>query len=213
MKDRLTTAPQPMERPQGSCGTWNARRATGTASWPLEQPQGFWNARSAIGTRLGASGTPVGLLERALAPLERPQGYFVLFVGRRYYLRPNPLRSPPLRPLERAQATGTRLGASGTARRGLVKSHYYTRATHGIVEVMWSNRGAFVERNFAIVVLKCRMRVQNYYFFLTWQWVVPDCVRFWSGLRAISLWLPRLPRLPRLPHVCFFLKIVVYIGF
>ena len=31
-------------------------------------------------------------------------------------------------------------------RRGLVKNHYYTRATHGIVEVMWSNRGAFVER-------------------------------------------------------------------
>ena len=50
-------------------------------------------------------------------------------------------------------------------RRGLVKNHYYTRATHGIVEVMWSNRGAFVERDFAIVVLKCRMRVQNYYFF------------------------------------------------
>ena len=31
-------------------------------------------------------------------------------------------------------------------RRGLVKNHYYTRATHGIVEVMWSNRGAFVEK-------------------------------------------------------------------
>ena len=62
MKDRLTTAPQPLERPQCSCGTWNAR--------------------SAIGTAL----------------------------------------------------------------RGLVKKHYYTRATHGIVEVMWSNRGAFVEK-------------------------------------------------------------------
>ena len=33
-------------------------------------------------------------------------------------------------------------------RRGLVKNHYYTRATHGIVEVMWSNRGAFVEKGF-----------------------------------------------------------------
>ena len=31
-------------------------------------------------------------------------------------------------------------------RRGLVKNHYYTRATHRIVEVMWSNRGAFVEK-------------------------------------------------------------------
>ena len=40
--------------------------------------------------------------------MERPQGYFVLFVGRRYYLRPNPLRSPPLRTLWNAQsATGT----------------------------------------------------------------------------------------------------------
>ena len=77
-------------------------------------------------------------------------------------------------------------------RRGLVKKHYYTRATHGIVEVMWSNRGAFVERGFlswvpenygflgraeALVARrfsgavsamrpKCRMRVQNYYFFV-----------------------------------------------
>ena len=36
--------------------------------------------------------------------LERPQGYFVLFVGRRYYLRPNP-------PLERPPALGTRFSA------------------------------------------------------------------------------------------------------
>ena len=47
MKDRLTTAPLPLERPQGSFGTWNA-------------PWRNWNG---------------------------PQGYFVLFVGRRYYLR------------------------------------------------------------------------------------------------------------------------------
>ena len=128
MKDRLTTAPLPLDRPQCSCGTLNARSAIGTASWPLEQPQGFWNAQA--------------LLER-----------------------------PP---------------ASWNAHRGLVKNHYYTRATHGIVEAMWSNRGAFVERDFAIVVLKCRMRVQIYYFFLTWQWVGSDCVRYWSGLRACA---------------------------
>ena len=73
--------------------------------------------------------------------LERPQGYFVLFVGRRYYLRPIILWNA-LRPLEQS------LGYTWNARRGLVKSHYYTRATHGIVEVMWSNRGAFVERGF-----------------------------------------------------------------
>ena len=100
--------------------------------------------------------------------MERPQGYFVLFVGRRYYLRPNPLRSPPLRPLERAKRYWNSLWPTGTEPRlylerrsapwnglrplgtpaGLVKNHYYTRATHGIVEVMWSNRGAFVERGF-----------------------------------------------------------------
>ena len=35
MKDRLTTAPLPLERPQGSFGTWNA-------------PWRLWNARRAI---------------------------------------------------------------------------------------------------------------------------------------------------------------------
>ena len=201
MKDRLTTAPLPLERPQ--C-YWNAPWRIWNSLQPLEQP--------------------AGLLERAKRywngpwPLERPQGYWnapwriwnarraILYcslAGRDkslYYLRPNPLRSPPLRPLERAKrlwnaqallerplANGTRkrywngLRPLGTPAGGLVKNHYYTRATHGIVEVMWSNRGAFVERDFAIVVLKCRMRVQNYYFFLTWQWVGPDCVRYWSG--------------------------------
>ena len=102
--------------------------------------------------------------------LDLPQGYFVLFVGRRYYLRPNPLRSvlhPPLRTLWNARsAIGTRKalleqppalerppGLWNGLRllerpQGVRKNHYYTRATHGIVEVMWSNRGAFVERGF-----------------------------------------------------------------
>ena len=96
-----------------------------------------WNARRALGT----PGTPEG-------PWNCPKGYFVLFVGRRYYLRPNPLRSPPLRPLERAKRYWNAPPASWNARRGFVKNHYYTRATHGIVEAMWSNRGAFVERGF-----------------------------------------------------------------
>ena len=39
-------------------------------------------------------------LTTAPLPLERPQGYFVLFVGRRYYLRPP--SATPL-PLERAK--------------------------------------------------------------------------------------------------------------
>ena len=72
MKDRLTTAPLPMERPQGSCGTWNARSATGTGF-------SLWNSPQAIGTAAGYWNGPW--------PMERPQGYFVLFVGRRYYLR------------------------------------------------------------------------------------------------------------------------------
>ena len=53
-------------------------------------------------------------LTTAPLPLERPQGYFVLFVGRRYYLRPNPLRSPPLRPLERAKRYWNGLRPLGT---------------------------------------------------------------------------------------------------
>ena len=86
---------------------WNAQSASGTASGlgtpeePWNCPKGKWNAQSATGTARRANGTRE-------APLERPQGYFVLFVGRRYYLRPNPLRSPPLRTLWNAQsATGT----------------------------------------------------------------------------------------------------------
>ena len=46
MKDRLTTAPQPMERPQCSCGTWNA-------------PWRIWNARRQL-EQASASGTPEG---------------------------------------------------------------------------------------------------------------------------------------------------------
>ena len=78
MKDRLTTAPLPLERPKRN---WNRLQ-------PLEQSLWLY--------------------------LERPQGYFVLFVGRRYYLRPNPLRSPPLRPLERAKRYWNGLRPLGT---------------------------------------------------------------------------------------------------
>ena len=57
MKDRLTTAPLPMERPQGFCGTWNARSAIGTGF-------SLWN-----------SPWP---MERALAQSERPAGLFCI---------------------------------------------------------------------------------------------------------------------------------------
>ena len=77
----------------------------------------------------------------------------------------------------------------------------HTRYTR-IVEAMWSNRADFVERRsdgalyfgmpksfsevrddegYLPLRPKCRMRVQNYCFFLTWQWVGSDCVRYWSG--------------------------------
>ena len=49
-------------------------------------------------------------LTTAPLPLERPQGYFVLFVGRRYYLRPIILWNA-LRPLEQSLAlSGTPAG-------------------------------------------------------------------------------------------------------
>ena len=111
MKDRLTTAPLPLERPQGSCGTWNARSAFGTASWPLE---------------------------RALAQLERPQGYFVLFVGRRYYLRPIILWNA-LRPLE--QSLWLYLERpQGVSKKPLLHTRY-TRNRGGNVEQSWCFRG------------------------------------------------------------------------
>ena len=53
MKDRLTTAPLPLERPQCSSRPWNAPWRICNRLQPLEQPQGFWNARSATGTALG----------------------------------------------------------------------------------------------------------------------------------------------------------------
>ena len=63
MKDRLTTAPLPLDRPQCSCGTLNARSAIGTGF-------SFWNSPQAIGTGFSlwnaqsATGTASGLLER-----------------------------------------------------------------------------------------------------------------------------------------------------
>ena len=94
----------------------------------MERAKRYWNG-------LRPLGTPAVLLER-------PKGYWnaPLANGTREAL------------LERPPANGTRKAllerppASWNARMGLVKNYYYTRATHGIVEVMWSNRGAFVER-------------------------------------------------------------------
>ena len=89
-----------------------------------------------------ASGTPA----RLFAAVERPQGYFVLFVGRRYYLRPIILWNA-LRPLE--QSLWLYLERpQGVSKKPLLHTRY-TR----IVEIMWSNRGDFVERGFLSGVL------------------------------------------------------------
>ena len=98
-----------MERPPAS---WTARRAIGTAA-------GFWNSRRRWNGPW-PSGTPEGLLEQSRRlyldrrrllerppALDRPQGYFVLFIGSRYYLRPIILWNA-------RRAIGTALRASGT---------------------------------------------------------------------------------------------------
>ena len=64
---------------------WTALRAFGTASGLLKLPSAWPYLERPL-----ANGTPSGPLERAKR-LERPQGslaVLVLFVGRRYYLRP-----------------------------------------------------------------------------------------------------------------------------
>ena len=77
---------------------WTALRPFGTEPWLyLERPPGYWNARSANGT-IWNFGTALGLLEQSLwLYLERAKRLWngrkalaalVLFVGRRYYLRP-----------------------------------------------------------------------------------------------------------------------------
>ena len=91
---------------------------------PYGTAAGFWNARKALRGR----GTPARLF---------------------CIVRWQEILSPSYYPLERAKRNWNRaFGSTWNARRGLVKNHYYTRVTHGIVEVMWSNRGAFVERGF-----------------------------------------------------------------
>ena len=94
-------------------------------------------------------------------------------------------------------------------RRGLVKNHYYTRATHGswrlcgaIVVISWREvfflgpqramlewgeeemrSAASLRPGMRLLLAKPSLTIalQNYCFFLTWQWVGPDCVRYWSG--------------------------------
>ena len=92
-------------------------------------------------------------------------------------------------------------------RRGLVKNHYYARATHRIVEVMWSNRGAFVEK---LSLAKpsptirnlIRLRCKGTAFFLTWQWVVPDVVRSVSRISCNHSLVTSVT--PVTPRVFFF---------
>ena len=93
-------SPPPSLKPSGTIWNhlkpsetiWNHLELFGTASGLLERPKGNWNSRR--------------LLERPPA-LDRPQGYFVLFIGSRYYLRPIILWNA-------RRAIGTALRASGT---------------------------------------------------------------------------------------------------
>ncbi|MCI7555972.1 MAG: hypothetical protein MST03_04165 [Bacteroidales bacterium] len=89
----------------------------------LKRPQGNWNGLRPLGTRLGALNS--WNARRAIL----------------YCLLAGDIICVLIR-------SALRRSAPWNARRGLVKNHYYTRATHGIVEAMWSNRGAFVERVF-----------------------------------------------------------------
>ena len=148
----------------GALNSWNARRAilycllagdiisvlirsalrrsapSGTREAQLEQPL--------------ASGTTAGLFcivrwQEILSP-----SYYPLERAKRNWNGPPGFWNAPWRnwngpwPMNALQPLEQSLGSTWNARRGLVKNHYYTRATHGIVEVMWSNRGAFVERGF-----------------------------------------------------------------
>ena len=160
------TASGPMDRPQGSSRPWNARRAilycslagdiisvllsSGTRLGAIGAAAGFWNARKALRGR----GTSAGLFcivrwQEILSP-----SYYPLERAKRNWNGPWPMERPPASEtepwlyLERPPSSGTEpLALPGTPQ-GVSKNHYYTRATHGIVEVMWSNRGAFVERGF-----------------------------------------------------------------
>ena len=79
----------------------------GTASGLLDRPQGNWNSRR--------------LLERPPAS-DRPQGYFVLFIGSRYYLRPIILWNAPW-PMDRPPGLWNRaFGSTWNARRLLEQS-------------------------------------------------------------------------------------------
>ena len=75
---------------------------------------------------------------RCSAAVERPQGYFVLFVGRRYYLRPIILWNA-LRPLE--QSLWLYLERpQGVSKKPLLHTRY-TRNRGGNVEQSWCFRG------------------------------------------------------------------------
>ena len=85
MKDRLTTAPLPMERPQflrhlerakrnwKGLSLWNSPQGFWNGPWPMERPQGFWNSRRLLERPL-ANGTRKALLERSPASWNARRG-------------------------------------------------------------------------------------------------------------------------------------------
>ena len=86
---------------------WNHLKLSGTIWNYLELFGTIWNGLRPLEQSLRLYlERPSGLLERPPA-LDRPQGYFVLFIGSRYYLRPIILWNA-------RRAIGTAIRASGT---------------------------------------------------------------------------------------------------
>ena len=134
MKDRLTTAPLPLERPQCSCGTWNARSAIGTgfslwnSPWPMERALAHLE-------RPLANGTPAGLF--CIVRWQDGINPYIISVLIRSALR----RSAPW---NAQSAIGTASGLlerpQGVSKKPLLHTRY-TRNRGGNVEQSWCFRG------------------------------------------------------------------------
>ena len=171
---------------------------------------GLWrlDARKATGTARRASGTPEGLyLHLAYAQPRRNERSSV--AAKRRFMRHGPegpilaASHPSVQeglPVRAGRCPRRQTGSLEEKRRRCGALQSLTREETFVSEASFlgppesyarmGRAEALVARRFSGAVsamrLKCRMRVQNYCFFLTWQWVGPDCVRYWSGLRACA---------------------------
>ena len=120
---------------------WNYLELFGTASGLLDRPQGNWNSRRLL-ERPQGNWNSRRLLERPPA-LDRPQGYFVLFIGSRYYLRPIILWNAPW-PMDRSpglwnRAFGSTWNALGA--QGLLESAVFATAATAAAGVRAERQG------------------------------------------------------------------------